>query len=251
MAAEADGEAGEPFTAEEQDELRHGRWFKPNDREDLQKLRVQAAETIAAGEADHERQCAEQAADEQKAIAKLKDDGNAAFKAGRLSDAVKLYSLAIEQDFSLQEPDEKFTAVLYANRAAAKIKQAENGTYNAFADAERDCQRAREREPREAKYLVRHAKCYEGLNRLREAFDCLVDALVLDPASSAVRDAITALRKKHGHLGTANIHAMQKLHKRAAAAKAKEAFRLETACKEAVTLLIQTSMPEAEPNDKI
>ena len=59
-----------------------------------------------------EQQCEQTAA--------KKEQGNQAFKNGDMSAAIEAYSEAIELDFSAGD-DDKVTAILYANRAAAYI----------------------------------------------------------------------------------------------------------------------------------
>lgn len=199
----------------------------------------QSQQRMQQREAEFKQQRAAYQEEQQACLAEIKADGNAAFKAGKNAEAVRCYTEAIDMDFTLGERDEKLSAQLYANRAAAKIKQAEIGFDEEWEAAERDCRRALERDP-QAKYYVRCAKALsEGLERYSDAFHCLCDALALEPANTAVREALATLRTEHADvpLGSPSTPALQKLRKRAAAAAAKGAHRLEAACNEALALI--------------
>ena len=90
--------------------------------------------------------------------------------------------------------DDKITGVLYLNRAAAYLKQAEVGHDDAWTNAERDCRRSLERSPTVKGYVRCARALSEGLDRRTDALECLAEALVLEPANSVARQAIAILR---------------------------------------------------------
>jgi len=94
-----------------------------------------------------------------KSLKTKKEEGNAAFKAGKLEDAYKLYSEALQID-----PFNRSTnAKLYFNRAtvAAKLKK--------IAESIADCDKALELDPNYTKALLRRAKTYMETEQYEEA----------------------------------------------------------------------------------
>ena len=149
--------------------------------------------TLYRDEAVLEHQREAQRQEQRDEVVALKEDGNAKFKEGKLAEAVRLYSAAIDMDFIVGK-DEKLTAVLYSNRAAARIRQAEIGFEEEWELAERDCRRSLERDPT-VKCHVRCARALsEGLDRPEDAFESLAEALILEPANTTVRNALAALQ---------------------------------------------------------
>ena len=193
---------------------------------------------------------AKQRAEQQEEVIALKEDGNIAFKAGQAGRAVRFYTDAIELDFTFGD-DESVTAVLYANRAAAYLLQADAGWDEALEDAERDCRRALERNPT-AKVWVRCAKACERLQRVEAAFECLAEALLLEPANTAVRQALAALRAGHAAAAerplAATEHTMARLRKRAAARRERGAQKQAIAYDEAIALLTEGTAAMSAPS---
>jgi len=94
-----------------------------------------------------------------KTLKQKKEEGNAAFKSGKLDDAYKLYSEAL-----LVDPCNRGTnAKLYFNRAtvAAKLKKQQESIA--------DCDRALELDPNYTKALLRRAKSYMEIEQFDEA----------------------------------------------------------------------------------
>lgn len=160
---------------------RHRQWLAENE----ERMKTKSDE-YAAGRAHL-------ANDQRECVQELKADGNEAFKKGSTAMALDLYSQAIQMDRQCGN-DDKVTAVLYLNRAACYLKQAEVGHDEAWADAERDCRRSLERSPTVKAYVRCARALSEGLQRPNDALACLAEALLLEPASSFVRQAITSLK---------------------------------------------------------
>jgi len=94
-----------------------------------------------------------------KSLKTKKEEGNAAFKAGNLEEAYKLYSDAL-----LIDPCNRTTnAKLYFNRAtvASKLKKT--------AESISDCDKALELDPNYTKALLRRAKSYMEMEQYEEA----------------------------------------------------------------------------------
>lgn len=156
------------------------------------------------------RHAASQAEDRQR-VQSLKEEGNVAFQSGEFSRARQLYSEAIELDFTVGA-DDKLTAVLYANRAAAALSLGDH------EDAERDCRRALQREDT-TKCRVRCVKACLALGRADAALHHLACALTLDPRHREARNLLaTYPRDSPSDLyGAVSADAMARLRKRAAA----------------------------------
>ena len=198
-------------------------------REMEDRMQKQSLE-YAAGRADL-------AEEQRKCVQDMKDDGNKAFKAGHIAKAVEHYSEALQMDRQCGN-DDKVTAVLYGNRAAAYLKQAEVGHDSAWEDAERDCRRALERAP-SAKIYVRCARALsEGLGRPMDAFVCLAEALALEPTNSVVREAVAKLREEHADL-VAPEAVLTRLRRRQAQRLERSQEKEAAAYGDAVALLVR------------
>lgn len=149
--------------------------------------------------------------DLRQQVQKLKEEGNVAFRSGNLASARRHYTDAIELDFKCGN-DEKLTAALYANRAAAALGASDH------AQAEGDCRRSLQRED-SSKVQVRCAEASVGLGKPAAALECLARALVIEPTNRKARDLIAALRREHSAdvLGEVSLETMTRLRKRAAA----------------------------------
>jgi len=183
---------------------------------------------------------------QREEVQALKEEGNAAFRKGKLADAIERYTEAIDVDFQFGD-DEKVTAVLYSNRAAAYLKQAEVGWDEAWEQAERDCCRAIERDAT-AKYLLRHAKACEGLERINDAFESLATAVVHEPTNKVVLKEVERLREQHDNALRPSEGTLQKLRKRAAARAERGADQQARAFQDAIELL-EVSHIEAATTD--
>ncbi|KAK9240865.1 TPR-like protein [Lipomyces kononenkoae] len=101
-------------------------------------------------------------------VRKLKDAGNASYKKGQYSDAVRMYSLAIEM--ALKRPPweasgfvKEELSVLYSNRAQAHM------SVSAWGDALVDADTAIYLKRNFAKAHYRKGKCMQHMGRLHEA----------------------------------------------------------------------------------
>lgn len=112
----------------------------------------------------------------------LKEQGNTALKQGKLPEAVRLYSEALETDSTL--------AAAYNNRALAHLK------LNNVADAEADCGYVLRLEPRNVKAFLRRGSAREAMNRLQEAIEDYKEAIVLEPKSKEALSKLESARQK-------------------------------------------------------
>jgi hypothetical protein len=148
--------------------------------------------TMAFDEKVGEAKREEQREEQRQQAATRKRDGDAAYRASDIPRALALYSEAIELDFAVGN-DEQFTAVrpcprprprsprtdvspltsapatllpqvLYANRSAARAREAEAGRVEAWAEVEHDCRRALQRHET-AKCWLRCARACEKLGQ--------------------------------------------------------------------------------------
>jgi len=115
-----------------------------------------------------------------RVLKQKKEEGNEAFKSGKLSEAHKLYSEALEID-----PCNKFTnAKLYFNRAtvAAKLKRLE--------DSIKDCTSALELDEKYLKALLRRAKSHLDLEHYEDAVHDYEAANRMDRGNAEVRQSL-------------------------------------------------------------
>ncbi|KAI9033862.1 hypothetical protein CLU79DRAFT_725900 [Phycomyces nitens] len=117
----------------------------------------------------------------EKALAE-KEKGNAFFRAGDNKNAVLHYGNAIDLDPT--------TAVYFVNRAMAYLK------LNNYLEAERDCTRGLQLQPRNVKALWRRGTALRELGRLEEARKDLEFALELEPGSKAIIEELAKIPAK-------------------------------------------------------
>jgi len=94
-----------------------------------------------------------------RALANLKEEGNAQFGRGNYAEAVEAYTSALEID----PENDNFNKALYANRAAALIH------LKKYDDALNDCNRALELDPKYHKVLQRRGDVYMQLEEYEKA----------------------------------------------------------------------------------
>lgn len=119
------------------------------------------------------------AANKEKAD-KLKLEGNELFKNEDAVGAAKIYTEALD---ICPSESTKERAVLYGNRAAAKIKLEAN---KAAID---DCTKAIELWPEYVRVLLRRAKLYEQDDKLDEALEDYKKVIEIDPGQQEAREA--------------------------------------------------------------
>jgi colicin import membrane protein len=123
----------------------------------------------------------------------LKKEGNEAFKKGKWEDAAACYTAAIDNWMTPQE-----RAVLYVNRAAARLKQPGNvKSGQALADTER----AILLDASYAKAHFRHGQALSKLRRPADAVRSFERALQLAPADTAAQEELARARAELGGLG--------------------------------------------------
>jgi len=128
----------------------------------------------------------EQLAERFDAAKKLKEEGNKQFQEENYEESIKLYTKALLQ-CPLQEKD--YRALLYSNRAAAKIKYGSTARESAIED----CTKSLENNDKYMKSLIRRAKLYEELDKLDEALADYKRIFELDPSNHEARAAIQRL----------------------------------------------------------
>ncbi len=127
-------------------------------------------------------------------IAKLKDSGNAAFKAHRFNEAIRFYSLAI--DMALARPpweaaalcrDE--TVILLCNRSAARF------ALNEFAESLADAEAVVELKKPWPKGHFRKCKALQAIGRLEEAKIAIELGLMYDPNDNDCNIVLRDIKK--------------------------------------------------------
>ncbi|RPD77241.1 protein prenylyltransferase [Lentinus tigrinus ALCF2SS1-7] len=118
----------------------------------------------------------------------IKEQGNAAFKAGRYQDAIDHYSRAI--DLRPSEP------TFWTNRAAAYMAQ------KRFKPALADCQQAAalQSDAPQPKTLVRLARCQLSTGSTAPALSTLRSVLTIEPKNSAALQLQTKVLELEAHL---------------------------------------------------
>jgi tetratricopeptide (TPR) repeat protein len=124
----------------------------------------------------------------KEAAQRIKDEGNEAFKKKDLQAAARLYSEAI----NLYPSDDKDSYVALSNRALVYLHQEK------FDEAEADCNKAIECNPKWAKAWHRRGVARAALNRRVDALKDLEGALMLEPDSKQTLEEIRKLRGKTG-----------------------------------------------------
>ncbi|KAI4501113.1 hypothetical protein M0802_003916 [Mischocyttarus mexicanus] len=116
---------------------------------------------------------------------KLKNEGNTFFKDGEFIKAISLYTQGL-QTCPLTYSKER--AILYSNRAAAKIRSLDEKE-----SAISDCTKAIELNPSYVKAYVRRAQLYEEVDKLDEALEDYKKILTFDPTHSEANYAVRRL----------------------------------------------------------
>ncbi|GFR59804.1 tetratricopeptide repeat protein 1-like [Elysia marginata] len=117
----------------------------------------------------------------------LKDEGNTKFRNAEYEEAITSYSSALDLcplDFH------KERSIMYANRAACKMKQ------ECFEDAIADSSSALELHPHYLKAMLRRAELYEKTDKLDEALKDYQKVVELDPSQHAARAACLKLAEQ-------------------------------------------------------
>ena len=111
----------------------------------------------------------------------LRQQGNAAFNSARYSEAVELYTQALDHT--------PRSSVLYANRALALLK------LSVHAEAEEDCDTALLLDPAFVKARLRRAQARQALCRYDAALEDLEVALEAEPKNAAARRQLQDCRQ--------------------------------------------------------
>jgi len=119
---------------------------------------------------------------------RLKTEGNNLMRTEKFSDALAMYTKAIEIDGS--------NPVFYCNRAAAHSKMDNHG------QAVEDCQRAVDMDPSYSKAYGRLGLAYSSMDRHKEAVDNFKKALQLEPDNESYRSNLQIAEDKVQTLGS-------------------------------------------------
>jgi len=119
---------------------------------------------------------------------KLKTEGNNLMRTEKFSEALQMYTKAIEIDGS--------NPVFYCNRAAAHSKMDNHG------QAVEDCQRAVDMDPSYSKAYGRLGLAYSSMDRHKEAVENFKKALQLEPDNESYRSNLQIAEDKVQTLGS-------------------------------------------------
>jgi len=119
---------------------------------------------------------------------RLKTEGNNLMRTEKFSEALTMYTKAIEIDGS--------NPVFYCNRAAAHSKMDNHG------QAVEDCQRAVDMDPSYSKAYGRLGLAYSSMDRHKEAVDNFKKALQLEPDNESYRSNLQIAEDKVQTLGS-------------------------------------------------
>lgn len=111
----------------------------------------------------------------------LRQRGNTCFQSARYSEAVELYTNALEHT--------PRSAVLYANRALALLK------LSAYPEAEEDCDTALLLDPTQVKARLRRAQCRQATQRYDGALEDLELVLDAEPKNVSARKQLQECRQ--------------------------------------------------------
>jgi len=114
----------------------------------------------------------------------LKSEGNNFFKESEYSDAVKAYTNALNT-CPLKFPQDR--AILFANRAAAKINLDKN------EEAVLDCNKAIELDPKYLKAILRRAQLHKKLDNLERSLEDYKTVMELDKNNTEARQACATM----------------------------------------------------------
>ncbi|NXW94797.1 TTC1 protein, partial [Alopecoenas beccarii] len=117
----------------------------------------------------------------------LKEKGNEQFKKGDYGEAEDSYTKALQICPACFQKDR---AVLFSNRAAAKLKQDKTEA------ALNDCSKAVELDPNYIRALLRRAELYEKTEKLDEALEDYKAVLEKDPSVHQAREACMRLPRQ-------------------------------------------------------
>lgn len=135
---------------------------------------------------------------------KAKDQGNAAFKQRDFSEAVRLYTLAIE----CQCEDATLVASLYNNRAMAQLKvgaampEGSIERFSSFKTALADTTTVLKTEPGNVKALFRKGQAYMGLDEYEHAARELTEVVKLQPTNKAAKTELAQANAKLAQIKT-------------------------------------------------
>ena len=113
----------------------------------------------------------------------LKARGNAAFKAGEHAEAVKLYTAALDKGGNA-----RWRSIVLSNRAMANLK------VGSYAEAEEDCTKALEGDPKNVKALLRRGAARSVSGNYLESLEDYEAALRLEPKNKDARAEIERMK---------------------------------------------------------
>ncbi|XP_066446579.1 tetratricopeptide repeat protein 1 [Eleutherodactylus coqui] len=129
----------------------------------------------------------EEREERRKQSTELKEEGNELFKKGEYVEAENIYSQALLKCPAFYQ---KERAILYSNRAAARLKQDKTEA------ALRDCTKAIELNPDYIRALLRRAELYEKTDKLDEALADYQSVLEKDLSCRQAKEACMRLPRQ-------------------------------------------------------
>ncbi|OCT86274.1 tetratricopeptide repeat protein 1 [Xenopus laevis] len=149
--------------------------------EDVMEFDEEALLELEKGQSEEERE------EKRKQSTTLKEEGNQLFKNGEYTAAEAAYTQALQMCPAFYSKDR---AILFSNRAAARMKQ----DMNDFAL--KDCSKAIELNPDYIRALLRRAELFEKTDKLDEALADYKSVLEKDPSAYPAREACMRLPRQ-------------------------------------------------------
>ncbi|KAM3924258.1 tetratricopeptide repeat protein 1 [Leptodactylus fuscus] len=164
---------------------------KPRCAEEEEEGAVSAGEDVELDEKtllEMEKELTEEEKEERrKESTQLKEEGNELFKKGDYTEAENIYSQALLKCPAFYQ---KERAILYSNRAAARLKQ------DKTEPALTDCTKAIELNPDYIRALLRRAELYEKTDKLDEALADYQSVLEKDMSCRQAKEACMRLPRQ-------------------------------------------------------
>lgn len=126
----------------------------------------------------------------------LKDEANEAYRAGRIEEAVTMYTKAIEK-CKTTEKDIAVKCDCLANRAACRRQ------LYLPEECIDDCNQVLELQPNHLKALIRRAQAYESMEKYQKALDDFITASRIDPSAKVAYEGVSRLRNSMKAFGNA------------------------------------------------
>eukprot|EP00808_Paulinella_micropora_P022289 g44233.t1 len=154
-----------------------------------------------------------------KKLTRLKEEGNEAFKAGRLTEAVDKYSAALREVEAGERESVELCSTLYCNRAAARMKQRN------WAEAKQDCDRCLEMNPTYTKAWQRRAQCLTEMEDFDAALRDYKQLQQLNPGDESIAEQMRHVQREQKKASRINYYKILGVDKHATDAEIKKKYR--------------------------